>query len=78
MHSEPVTVDGHQGVLYAAFERDRGPWGVVWTDDDGLTMQVVGFAPRDEVVRLASRLEDVSPAAWRTAKAEARGCDGPS
>jgi hypothetical protein len=49
---------------------------VLW-EDDGLTMQVVGFAGRDDVLRIASSLDDVSPAEWRAAKARTRDCGEP-
>lgn len=74
VHSEPVTINGHSALLYAAFDPEDGPWGAIW-EDDGLTVQVVGFAGRDEVLRFAGSLDDVSPAAWRAAKAEAQMCD---
>jgi len=76
VRSEPVTIGGRPGVVYAAFDAGRGPWGVAWTERDGLIVQVVALgAPRDAVVALASSLVDVSPEAWRTAKADAGPCD---
>jgi hypothetical protein len=75
VHSEPVAIDQQEAILYAAFDAERGPWGVIWEEGDGLTVQVVGFAGRDEVVGFASSLEDVTAAGWRAAKAQARGCD---
>ena len=74
VHAERVTINHHGATLYAAFDAERGPWGAIWEEGDGLTIQVVGFASRDEVVRFASSLEDVSPAAWRVAKAQSHDC----
>jgi len=75
VHSEPLTIRGHRAILYAAFDADRGPWGVAWTEPDGLIVQVFGFAPREAVVEVASSLADVSPAQWRAAKAEMEFCE---
>jgi hypothetical protein len=75
VHSEPVAIDQEEAILYAAFDAERGPWGVIWDEGDGLTVQVVGFAGRDEVVAFASSLEDVTAAGWRAAKANAQRCD---
>lgn len=75
VHSEPRTVRGQPAILYAAFDAETGPWGVAWIEPDGLLVQVVGFAPQEAVVELASSLVDVSPAEWRAAKTAAEPCD---
>ena len=75
VHSEPRTIRGQPGILYAAFDADTGPWGVAWMEPDGLLVQVVGFAPQEAVVELASSLVDVSPAEWRAAKTAAEPCE---
>jgi hypothetical protein len=75
VHSEPLIIRGHRAILYAAFDADRGPWGVAWTEPDGLIMQVFGFAPREAVVEVTSSLVDVSPAQWRAAKREMELCE---
>lgn len=75
--AEPKSIRGRAGLLYAAFDADKGPFGVIWPEDPGLIVQVVGLGvDRPSVVDVAESLEPVDAAAWEALQRDAKtaGC----
>jgi len=75
--TEPVSIRGRAGMLYAAFDHDTGPFGVLFEESPGLIVQVVGLGfDRSSVVDVAESLEPVSASAWQALPHDPRtaGC----
>lgn len=74
--AEPETIRGRAGLVYAAFDEDTGPFGVIWQEAPGLIVQVVGLGlERSSVVEVAESLKPVNAAAWLALQSGARGPD---
>ncbi|MGI9023337.1 MAG: hypothetical protein ACR2HV_08930 [Acidimicrobiales bacterium] len=74
--TEPTTVRGRPGLLYAAFDESTGPFGVVWEESPGLVAQVVGLGlDRAAVIAAAESLEPVDDQAWQALQGDAKGDD---
>lgn len=74
--TEPIRLRGRDGLLYAAFHHDTGPFGVIWQERPGLIIQVVGLGlDRPSVVDAAESLEPVDAPAWQTLQDDANTGD---
>ena len=64
--TEPMRVRGRAGLLYATFDQDTGPFGVIWQERPGLIIQVVSLGlDGPSVVDVTESLEPVNAAAWQ-------------
>lgn len=74
--TESTRIRGRDGLLYAVFDQDTGPFGVIWQEDPGLIVQVVGLGlDRRSVVDAAESLEPVNAAAWQKLQDDANTGD---
>jgi hypothetical protein len=72
--SEERTVRNRRALLYAVFDSERGPWGVLWQETAGIVIQVSGFTTKDEALNAAGMTRRMNPTQWQRLKDEETDC----
>lgn len=72
--SERLTVRGHDGLLYAGFDAEQGPWGVIWEEPDGQVVQIGGFTSRTDIVDAVESVISIDRESWKALTARAATC----
>lgn len=73
-HTEPLSVRGTTGILYAAWDRSVGPWGALWQEPGGQVLQVAGYATEEETRSAVASIDAASADEWTRATSTASTC----